>query len=68
MVDGLIEVVELRRGVVLLIFDDAFFENRDDRLLKDDVYGSSLLDLGFFYFRGNVGLLGTLSLRSLSGE
>jgi hypothetical protein len=39
-----------------LIFDDAFFEIRDDRLLRDDVYGSSLLDLGFACCRGNVGL------------
>jgi hypothetical protein len=41
----------------LLIFRDAFFGIRDDRLLKDDVCGSNLLGLEVFYFHGNVGLL-----------
>ena len=51
--------------MLALIFDDAFFGIRDDRLLRDDVYGSSLLDLGFACFRGNVGLLLIQSLTSL---
>ena len=37
---------------------DAFDEIRDDRLWRDGVCGSILLDLGVFYFLGNVGLLG----------
>ena len=39
-------------GATMLIFRDAFFELRDDRLLKDDVDGSILLDPGSPYFRG----------------
>jgi hypothetical protein len=52
----------------LLIFRDAFFGIRDDRLLRDGVYDSILLDLGFVYFRGNVGLLGIQSLWNLLVE
>ena len=51
--------------VTLLIFRDAFFELRDDKLLKDDVDGSSLLDPGSLYFRGIVELHGIQSLQSL---
>lgn len=51
--------------MLALIFDDAFFGIRGDRLLRDDVYGSSLLDLGFACCRGNVGLLLIQSQTSL---
>ena len=49
----------------VLIFDDEFFWIRDDRLWRDDVYGSNLLDLGFVYFRGIVGSPLIQSLMSL---
>lgn len=51
--------------VTLLIFRDAFFELRDDRLWKDDAGGSILLDPGSLYFCGNVELHGIQSLMSL---
>ena len=52
----------------MLILGDAFFEIRDDRLLRDDVCGSNLLDLGFVCFGGNVGLLGIQTLTCLFVE
>jgi len=52
-------------AVTLSILPDAFFEIRDDRLLKDDVDGSILLDPGSLYSRGIVELRGIQSLTSL---